>query len=1003
MDNSRRAPSPTPSVGSSTGSNAPPGMQNYPHPGSLPYPPAPPQHPMYAMHHHMPPNPSLMHPPPPPHMPPSSHTLSHLFPNLNMQQTNRSPSPSGPRYTSPSDPELTTSSSTHSSQQHDMSALPVPTLMRPISGPPANLPPPPLAPIRSASLSSPGVLRPGTRLVGPNPVYEPKLDPDTRSLEVTPITLYVSERASDLGTLISVNEHYISYPIRNGLIRVINQSSVNRILLRKHEQHAVTELNFFNDHTDLLLSAGTDNTIVIWRLAEDVYASKPMTREILKTLPCRAQRVKWHPLDSNKIVIVQDDTAFVTDLSFVDDSAFDLHATSVVCRQSDAAINDVTFTRDSHSLLTAGNDGLVHMYRVGHGRLGDEGDFVRRFDPLDGLALNSLHLFDNNNGDPTLLIGGGGNTVLSVWNAPVDTSIEPEVVQTVRLNSSHAHELVVDASKQFVFVADRSHAVLYVLHIAASSSGRVLDHITEFSLAYPILSMTVLHKSDPRSTDDSGGLVMQLYCIQTQAIQRYHVQSLACYIPPPPQPAQPRSSPSLTSTPRSPLANNQAPVQTVGAMTTEDDSDAAAAAAAATDNYEQSAAESPRAVASPETELDISITVHDFNGSEEGLSSMLATDGGGGSVGGHSDDQQDMDSMLLHHQPSNQISPRSVSSLPMPPPKEQYSPTSSSVHNAFMDASSMHDDTNVVAMLRRLEMQQRDHFDQMKEQQALFASQMQSHVDKSIKKHLQSIVVPAMGRIVMHTMENNWMKPLQKAVQDALDAKNLQEDLREPVRDAFRECFQAHIIPSFQAATQKMFEQIQDTFVQGTRAKVIESNQNLDDFQTQLVHLTQLMNQVTDQLSQANASASPAPPQESIFDQQCRTIWQLFDEQKYEEGFQLALGAENVALVRAACSKIDPQTVLGTRPPFLSQMIILCLVQQLGSNALDLDHLQLTISWLRESLLVMNPKDASIAPFVQGVLHELKSTLGQVPDEARDSQYTLVHHILNSMLSFSQS
>ncbi|KAF0699379.1 Aste57867_10040 [Aphanomyces stellatus] len=999
MDSSRRAPSPTPSVGSSSGSNVNPsqGMQNYPHPGSLPhpYPPPPPshpgQHPMYPMPpHHMPPHQPLMHPP---HLPPSSHMLSQLFPNLNMQSNGRAPSALPPNAGSRlgysgSDPELTTSD--HHTQG-EMNSMSIPALMRPVSASVStnSIPPPPVPPIRSASISSPGVVRPGTRLAGQNPVYEPKMDPDTRSLEVTPITLYVSERASDLGTLISINDKFISYPIRNGLIRVINQSSVNRILLRKHEQHAVTELSFFNDHTDLLLSAGTDNHIVVWRLTGDI------TREVVKTMPVRSQRVKWHPLDSNKIAIVQDNAAFVTDLTYDDDSAFDLHASSVVCSQSHARINDATFTADGQSLITAGKDGLVHIYRVGHLGPGDDGEFVRSFNPLDGVPLNSLHLYDGNFGnmEAGLLIGAQGNTILSLWNTPVDEATEPQSYQTVRINSTHQHELVLDASKQYVYVADRAHAVLYVLHLATSGSNRVprlLDHITEFSLAYPILSMTVLNKAD---RSDDGGLIMQLYCIQTQAIQRYHVNSTACYIPPP------RGAP-LPPT-------NEA--QTVGAMTTEEE----------TSTYQQSAAESPRAVgsaASPETELDISIAVHDFNGSEEGLSSMMATDGGGGSVGGRSDDQQDMDSMIMQQRISS--SPRSVSSLPMPPPvssKEHnaYSPTSSSVHNAFMDDSqSVQDETNVLGLLRRMEMQQREHHEQMKEQYAMLAAQMNAQMDKSIKKHMQAVIVPAMGRIVMHTMENNFMKPVQKAIQETLEA-NLTSDahsaaattqvaqaVQQPVRDAFRDCFQSHIIPSFQAATQKMFEQIQDTFVKGTRAKVIESNDGLQEFQTQLAHVTQLMHQVTDQLAHGGLAAA-AVPQESTFDAQCRAIAELLDDRKYEEGFQLALGAENVALVRAACQQVDPQAVLGSRPPHLSQMIVLCLVQQLGSDVLNLEHLTLNLKWLRESLLVMNPKDPAISPFVQNVMHELKLTLGEVPDEARDSQYTLVHHILNSMLSFA--
>ncbi|RHZ30611.1 hypothetical protein DYB37_009404 [Aphanomyces astaci] len=874
-----------------------------------------------------------------------------------------------------------------------------------------------MPPIRSASISSPGVVRPGTRLVGQSPVYDPKLDPESRSLEVTPITLYVSERASEFGTLISVNEHYISYPIRNGLIRVINQSSVNRILLRKHESHVVTELAFFSATTDLLVSAGSDNHIVVWRLAEDTYASKPMTRDIVRTLPVRASRVKWHPVDSTKIVIVQDSSVFVTDyLNHEDDDEFDLQANSVACNRSQGVVHDVVFTPDGQHVVTAGADGLVHVYRVGSSSRGQDADYLRGFNPLNGAPLNSLHFVAYKNGSShhaaapppgsSLLIGGQANTVLSVWTSPVDDDAPPQAIQTVRLNSTHAHEVVLDATHQFLYVADRSHAVLYVFHL--SGSGRLLlrptiDHVTEFALAYPILSMTVLNKA---GSDDA----MQLYCIQTQAIQRYHVPAAAVYIAaPPPLPTRsPSAAPAYDGT-----HHHHAVGQSVGALTAEDDDDDDDD----TIQYEQSAAESPRALAAPAT---------DFNGSEAGLSSMLATDGGGGSVGGRSsgssttddDDHRDVDAMItqlhqLHHTTNNHAlsSPRSVSSLPMPPPipppDQPYNHASSSPTS---NLGGFPDD-GVSAVLRRLELQQREHHEQLKDQFATLAAQVSVQVDKSVKKHMQGVVVPAIGRIVLHTMEHSVLKPVQKAAEDAIlagrpDGGGTGLD----VRDAFRETFQSHIIPSFQAATQRMFEQIQDTFVKGTQAKVVESNANLTEFQAQLTQLTNALSRVGDQLAQLPQTAQDATTttllaNEShdvdLFAQQCLAIQTLLENHQFEEGFQLALGAENVALVRHACEHVEPSAVLGKRPSSLSQMIVLCLVQQLGSDVLNLEHLALHLHWLRESLLVMNPKDQAIAPFVQNVMHELKATLAQVPDHARDSQYTLVHHILNSMLSFA--
>ncbi|OQR91036.1 enhancer of mRNA-decapping protein [Achlya hypogyna] len=975
------------------GPNMPPPMPNYPHlspypphhmhPGSMPMPP------------HMPPPPQHMPPPPPQQlMQPPSHMLSQLFPNLNMQ--GRSPSPASmpappqsstnpsPNHRARFDPELTTPG--HHNHPTP-SALPIPALMRPSSAsgaPVATRLPPPTAAVRSASISSPGVVSPGTRLIGTQCVYEPKADADARSLEVTPITLYVSERASDLGTLISVNEHYISYPIRNGLIRVINQSSVNRILLRKHEQHAVTELAFFNDHTDLLLSAGTDNHIVIWRLSEDMYAQKPMTREVLKTLPVRAQRVKWHPLDSNKIAIVQDTTVFVTELTDVhadaDPHAFDLAAHSVLCDQSTSQVNDVAFAADGSALVSAGMDGGVHVYRLAGLAAGASATYVRRFDPFEGSPVNSLHVFSGLFGgaESGLLVGGQGNTQLSVWHAPWDTDADV-CTQTFRLhNASTMHELVLDPTQQYVYVADRAAASLCVLHLASSPHSRAprrLDNVTEFSLAYPILSMTVLHPAAPTASADDAP--MQLYCIQTQAIQRYHVAPAACYLPP-----------------RSPMRREEPPAK-----------------------------EEP---ASPETELDLQITVHDFNGSEAGLSSMLATDGGNESVGRSSDDDEDDDDAsevdsLAQAPPSQRgapASPRSVSSLPMPPPTDAHlryarSSPSSSVHAFTDDVSSprplparFDDDGDVGRFLRRFEALQRERDEQLKDQVRIMQQQLSLHMDKVVRKHLQAVLVPAIGRIVLHTMETNFVKPVTAHLEAqcaAVDAKfaGVVDDVKAPVREAFRDSFQSTIIPSFQAATQKMFEQINATFVEGTRVKIAETNEQWTGLQSQLAGMQAAVEGLTARLDalQGPAALAPAAAPDSQFEAQCREIDGLLAAKSYEVAFQTALGAENVALVFYTCGHAEPAAVLGSRPPVLSQMIVLCLVQQLGSD-LQRD-LALSLKWVQDALLVMNPRDAAIAPFVQNVLQELKGALSHVPEAGRNSQFTLVHHILNSMLSYT--
>lgn len=929
--------------------------------------------------------------------------------------------------------------------------------------------------------------RPGSRISGENVEYRTLgyQQGESRSLEVMPITLYNSERTSQLGNLISVSEHFISYPIRNGLIRVISQSSVDRLLIRKHENHAVTELAFFNSKSDILLSSGTDNQIAIWRIDND-----PMNRELLKTIPTAAQRVKWHPFDSNKIAIVNGGTAFITDLSSVNadgKGAENLYEISIVCGQSSAQINDVAFSPHGETVLTGGADGLVHVYRISERSNNHPAEFIHRFEPFDGHLVDSLHFYGGNLVNQSgVLIGGEGNSRISLWNAPVSEDVQPTCFQTVKLlgasdgegssSTEVINETLFDPTTQFLFVADRTRPIIYVLHLAQSANARTprrFDNITEFSLAYPVLSMGVLNRaqqsqaarggdgSDLEPSEDALlNFSMQLYSLQTHAIQRYHVAATNCFVPLK-QPARGSIEDELPTN-----ESSEGFGQSVGALTTEGES---------VETSHQSAAESPRATAaSPETEIDVqngdlendddddgedNVDDDDDDGQANSFRSTAIIDSparsapGGGFHPSHLTINNEDAASSVGGEDGSAFSLRSYA---------RSSPSSSV--RAFQDESSVQyepsiDDTaseasqqTILSFLRRMETAQAQRDEQLREQMRLTMGNLGNHltaqvavqVEKSIQKQLQTVLVPAMGRIVLHTMENNFMKPVQNGFQHVISEKliphmeqklseslssalpdqmsngvtemveRVVEDVRQPVRESFRECFQDIIIPSFQAATQKMFEQINDTFVKGTRTAFENSGQSNSNAQVtkqlkQLIEVVDGLSKKVEQLSAAvengdgagaqaaSSIATTLSPEAQQLEAQKSAVRAFLAREDYEEAFKLALGAQNVDLVAFTCQQCDVRAVLNCRPLQLSQMLILCLVQQLGADLAD--DLQTKLSWLRESLLVMDVRDASIAGFVSSVLQDLQVGLNNVPAEFRDSQFTLIYHILNSLLS----
>ena len=73
----------------------------------------------------------------------------------------------------------------------------------------------------------------------------------------------------------------------------------------------------------------------------------------------------------------------------------------------------------------------------------------------------------------------------------------------------------------------------------------------------------------------------------------------------------------------------------------------------------------------------------------------------------------------------------------------------------------------------------------------------------------------------------------------------------------------------------------------------------------------------------------------------------------------------------------------------------MCLVQQLGSDLST--EVPLKLKWLRDALLVLNVDDPAVSQHIQDVLGGLQRNMQMVEQEYRDSQFTIVQHILRSM------
>ena len=178
------------------------------------------------------------------------------------------------------------------------------------------------------------------------------------------------------------------------------------------------------------------------------------------------------------------------------------------------------------SLACAHADGTVRVYSAPTG----EGDVIdsassgtppvdATFEPFsedpDG-ALASIAWV----GEDSLVVGGESNKTLALWKLGSGDMEGAECVQTLKVAGDvYNFSCVAYPHARLVLLANLRKQSVYAVHLAAEAAG--FDYVSEFSVTMPILSFTALKESDDPS-------VLQMYCMQTQAIQQYALHIDRC-------------------------------------------------------------------------------------------------------------------------------------------------------------------------------------------------------------------------------------------------------------------------------------------------------------------------------------------------------------------------------------------------------------------------------------------------------------------------------------------
>ncbi|OVA19716.1 WD40 repeat [Macleaya cordata] len=459
-----------------------------------------------------------------------------------------------PSSTIPSPPVPSSSSSSGTSEY----MMPVNPPIIP-SAPPVNMAIQPSTPVRLPSSKPPR----GRHLTGDHVVY----DVDVRvpgevqpQLEVTPITKYGSDPGLVVGRQIAVSRTYICYGLKMGNIRVLNINTASRALLRGHKQR-VTDMAFFAEDVHLLASASIDGMVFVWKISEgpDEEDKPQITGKIIIAIQIVGEgqsihpRVCWHSHKQEVLVVGIGNHVLKIDTTKVGKGETFSAEEPLKCPvdklldgvqlvgKHDAEVTDLSMCQwMTTRLASASTDGTVKIWED---RKALPLAVLR---PHDGQPINAAtFLTSPHRPDHIILITAGPlNREVKLWSSageegwllPSDAE-SWQCTQTLDLKSSTEpsvedaffNQVIALPHAGLILLANAKKNAIYAVHIEYGPypAATRMDYIAEFTVTMPILSLTGTSDTLP-----DGDHVVQVYCVQTQAIQQYALDLSQCLPPP---------------------------------------------------------------------------------------------------------------------------------------------------------------------------------------------------------------------------------------------------------------------------------------------------------------------------------------------------------------------------------------------------------------------------------------------------------------------------------------
>ncbi|PIN02422.1 WD40 repeat nuclear protein [Handroanthus impetiginosus] len=402
----------------------------------------------------------------------------------------------------------------------------------------------------------------GRHLVGDRLVY----DIDVRlpgevqpQLEVTPITKYGSDPGLVVGRQIAVNKTYICYGLKLGAIRVLNINTALRSLLKGLSQR-VTDMAFFAEDVHLLASASVDGRVYVWKISEgpDTEDKPQITGRIVIAVQISGEgesvhpRVCWHCHKQEVLVVGVGRRVLRIDTTKAGKGETFSAEEPLICPieklidgvqligSHDGEVTDLSMCQwMTTRLVSASVDGTIKIWED------RKSQPIAVLRPHDGLPVNSVtFLAAAYRPDHIILITGGPlNREVKIWaSASEEGWLLPSdaeswhCTQTLELKSSEAryeeaffNQVIALSQAGLLILANAKRNAIYAVHLeyGPNPAATSMDYIAEFTVTMPILSFTGTSEVLPH-----GEHIVQIYCVQTQAIQQYALDLSQCLPPP---------------------------------------------------------------------------------------------------------------------------------------------------------------------------------------------------------------------------------------------------------------------------------------------------------------------------------------------------------------------------------------------------------------------------------------------------------------------------------------